>query len=233
MKVGIMQPYFFPYIGYWQLINTVDHFVLYDDVNYIKRGWINRNQILINGQSHFINLKLQNASQNKLINNIEILGDYEYNHKKIISSIEINYKKAPYYTEVVKLLEDIIDHKEKNLAKYLEYGIKCICNYLSIRTEILVSSEISKDNTLKGQDKILEICRKIGCSTYINPIGGQTLYSRESFRNEGMELLFIKSGEITYKQFHHTFVPNLSIIDVMMFNSKEKISEMLKRYELI
>ena len=233
MKVGIMQPYFFPYIGYWQLISSVDRFVLYDDVNYINRGWINRNQILINGQSHFINLKLQNASQNKLINSIEILDDYEYNCQKIITSIDINYKKAPYYAEVAELLKDIIDYKEKNLAKYLEHSIRSICGHLAIKTEIIVSSEISKDNMLKGQDKIIEICKKTGCSSYINAIGGQTLYSRQSFINEGLELSFIKSGDITYKQFHNTYVPNLSIIDVMMFNSKETIREMLNQYELI
>lgn len=227
-----MQPYFFPYIGYWQLINAVDKFVIYDDVNFINRGWINRNNVLINGGKKLINLRMHNASQNKLINEIEVLGDNIFNNK-LLKSIESNYKKAPCFSEAYQTIERIINQNEKNLAKYLEFQIRQVCDYLSIDTEIVVSSSIKKDNELKGQDKIIEICKVLGAEEYINAIGGQKLYSNEDFAAHGIELKFLKTGEIEYVQFKNQFVPNLSIIDVMMFNEPNKINEMLDDYELL
>ena len=161
MKIGIMQPYFVPYIGYWQLINAVDKFVIYDDVNYIKRGWINRNNILIQGEPKRINLRLHNSSPNKLINEIELLDDRVYINK-LLKTIESNYKRAPYFSDAFPLIQRIITQDEKNLARYLEYQIKEICNYLDISTEIIVSSKIQKNNELRGQEKVIEICRVLG-----------------------------------------------------------------------
>lgn len=232
MRLGIMQPYFFPYIGYWQLINAVDKYVIYDDVNFIKGGWINRNMILINGERKQINLRMYNASPNKLINEIEILDDDIYMNK-LLKSIEFNYKKAPYFYDAFPTIEMIIKQDEKNLAKYLEFGIKKVCNYLSIETQIIISSEIEKNNELRGQDKIFDICKLYRANEYINAIGGQKLYSYNEFRNQGIELKFLKTGEIEYKQFKNKFVPNLSIIDVMMFNMKDQIMRDLDCYKLL
>ena len=232
MKIGIMQPYFFPYIGYWQLLNVVDKYVIYDDVNYINRGWINRNRILLNSKDKMITLSLKEVSQNKLIKEIELLNN-EKEREKLLKTISQSYKKAPFYDEVYPLIEEILNFKEINLEKFLENSIKKIIEYLEIDTTILISSEIEKDNMLKGKNKILDICKNLGASEYYNAIGGQELYSYEEFNKEGIKLKFLKSGNIEYKQFKNEFIPNLSIIDVMMFNSKEKIKEFLNNYTLI
>jgi WbqC-like protein family. len=232
MKIGIMQPYFFPYLGYWQLINTVDKYIIYDDVNYIKGGWINRNRILIQDEAKFINLKIQNASPNRQINEIETLEDPVYNNK-LIKTLEMNYHKAPFFSDVFPAIENIIKYNEKNLAKYLEYQITSICRYLSIHTEIMVSTAIKKNGLLKGQDKVIEICKIVGASEYINAIGGMDLYSNSAFIAQGIQLKFLKMNDIRYKQFKNEFIPNLSIIDVMMFNSIHQIKTYLAEYTLI
>lgn len=232
MKTAIMQPYFFPYIGYWQLINAVDCFVIYDDVNFIKGGWINRNNILLNDKSHPIHLYLDQASPNKKINEIGILND-KIKKRKLLTCIESAYNHSPNYNEVFSVIESIINFEENNLALFLENQIKAICDYLEIKTKIIVSSKIEKDNSLKAQDKVLEICKKLNATQYINAIGGMSLYSQSDFAKENIKLNFIKSNNIKYKQFGDEFVPWLSIIDVMMFNSPQKIREMLNDYELV
>ena len=231
MRLGIMQPYFFPYIGYWQLMNAVDKYVIYEDVNYINRGWINRNQILINGKGKMINLQLHNASQNKLINEVEVFNE-TIHREKLLKTLESCYKKAPYYSKAFHIIKDIILQDEKNLAKYLEYSIRKISEYLCMDTEIVVSSTLNKDNSLRGQQKIVEICKILSADEYINAIGGKDLYSYEVFEDNGMMLRFLHTDSIAYKQFHKAFVPNLSIIDVMMFNSQEEIIQMLEECKL-
>lgn len=233
MKVGIMQPYFFPYIGYWQLIKAVDKYVIYDDVNYKKRGWINRNTILMDGEPKAIAIRISKVSQNKRINEIEIDNDPIYN-KKLLKTIKETYSKAPYFQEVYKLIENVINQKESNLAKYLTYSIKEVCNYLNLNTEILISSELGKNEELKGQDKILDICTMLSADQYYNAFGGLELYSPQDFKSKGIKLKFLKTGDIHYPQKQtQNFVPNLSVIDIMMFNSPKEISTMLDNYTLI
>ncbi|WP_018249185.1 WbqC family protein [Orenia marismortui] len=232
MKVAIMQPYFLPYIGYFQLINQVDKFILYDDVNYINRGWINRNRILLNGEAHMITLALSGASQSKLINQI-VIHDGERQKKKLLKTIRHAYVKAPYYDQVFPLIEEIMLNDESNLVKFIEFSLKGIANYLDFNTEFIISSKIKKDNELIGQNKILEICKELEAGIYINPIGGYELYSKEEFIREGIELYFIKAEDIKYKQYKNEFIPNLSIIDILMFNSKDKIKLLLEKYKLV
>lgn len=231
MKVGIMQPYFLPYIGYWQLIKKVDRFVIYDDVNYIKGGWINRNNILMNGEAKLITINMNGASPNKLINEVGVSGDIVHK-KKLLKTIQSCYKKAPYYYEVFPLIKDIIMNDESNLALYIEYSIRQICKYLHIDTELIISSEIVKNNELRSQDKVIEICKIVGAKEYYNSIGGKELYSYEDFKNQGIKLNFLKAKHIEYKQFTNEFVPSLSILDIMMFNSREDIDIMLRQYEV-
>lgn len=232
MKVGIMQPYFFPYIGYWQLLNLVDTYVIYDDVNYIKKGWINRNRILVNGKPQYFNLSLSKASQNKKINELEIaMGKEE--KKKFLKTVHLNYSKAPCFEQVYVLLEEVLNDEECNLAKFLENSIHKIAAFLEIKTHIINSSAIEKDNALKGQEKIIAINRKLGSTHYINAVGGKELYTQERFEKEKIRLNFLETNEIVYQQFNHEFIPNLSIIDVMMFNDKENIKKMLGEYQLI
>lgn len=229
MTLAIMQPYFFSYIGYWQLINAADTFVIYDDVSFIKQGYINRNAILLKENKQQFTLELSKASSFKLINQIE-LGN---NKNKLLTTIKQNYSKAPYFNTVIVIIEDILTNNEKNLAKFIGYSLKKISDYLEIRTTFIYSSDIKKDNTLKAQNKIIDICKKLNAEKYINSIGGQGLYSKEVFKANNIELNFLKTEIIEYKQFINSFIPYLSIVDILMFNKKEDIKIMLDSYELL
>lgn len=228
MKIGIMQPYFFPYIGYFQLIAAVDRFVIYDDVNYIKGGWINRNNILSNGKKQLITLQALGASSNKLINEVQVGS----NHRKLLKTIKQAYSKAPYFDTVYPLLESCFACEERCIARFLSYSITKVCAYLEISTEILISSTIHYIKRLRGSEKIIALCQRLGGDTYINSIGGKVLYDKQSFKKEGLDLFFLKTGEIKYSQVANEFVPFLSIIDVMMFNSIEEIQLLLRGHEL-
>lgn len=230
--VGIMQPYFFPYIGYWQLMNAVDKYVIYDDVNYIKRGWINRNRILVNNEVKYVNVPVLGASQNKLINEIQVNPD-ENEVDKTLRLIEMAYKNAPYFETVFPLVETVMHCKKGTVSEFIAESFRCVCDYLDIKTELIMSSDIEKDNSLRGEDKIIDICKRLGATDYYNAVGGQELYDYKHFSEIGMQLHFLKTEDIKYKQFDADFESGLSIIDVMMFNSKEEIKEMLKQYSLI
>lgn len=229
MTIGIMQPYLFPYVGYWQLIDAVDCFVIYDDVNYIKQGYINRNSILVNGKPQVFTLELLGASSNKLINEIQV----GKNSKKILKTIKQNYSKAPYFNDANQLIEDIFNQNEKNLAKFIGYSIEKVCDYLKLSTKLVYSSDIKKNTELKAQDKVIDICSLLSGDKYINAIGGKELYSREEFSQNGLDLFFLDTKEIKYHQFENEFVPFLSIIDIIMFNDVTEVQKIIKSYELI
>jgi len=230
MKLAIMQPYFLPYIGYFQLINAVDKYVIYDNIEYTKKGWINRNRILMNGTDFLISLPLKKDSDYKLVCERELSSDY--NPQKMLGQIRSTYLKAPYFKEVYSLLENIFYHKENNLFKYILNSVNVVNNYLCINTEIVISSTININHQLKSEDKVLAICKSLGANSYYNAIGGKELYSKERFLSLGIDLKFLSSDDILYKQFDNTFVPWLSIVDVLMFNSKEEVSILLKKYTL-
>ena len=229
MKLGIMQPYFFPYIGYFQLIQLVDVYVIADDLNFIKNSYIKKNSILDNGAPALLSLQLIGASQNKLINEIEVGNDID----KLLTAIQRRYAKAPYFKDVFPLLQTILSSKEKNLSRFLGYALMEISSYLGIQTKFLYSSEIEKNNDLKFDARIMDICKRVGADHYINAIGGKELYDKEEFAEEGVKLNFIDTNDIEYEQFGKAFVPNLSIIDVLMFNSKDEIKTMLDAYKLV
>ena len=230
MRLAIMQPYFLPYLGYFQLIHSVDTFVIYDDVNYIKGGWINRNRILGNqGGSELITLKTLGASPNRLINEVKVGG----NRQKLLKTITQRYSRAPQFDQVYPLLSQILAVDESSLTRFLFLQLQIICKYLGIEPTWKLSSEISKDSSLKGQDKVIAICRALGASTYINAIGGRNLYCREAFDEQQMELSFIESKASDYIQFSDDFVPFLSIVDVLMFNDIEACKSLLREYSLV
>lgn len=229
MKLAIMQPYFLPYIGYFQLIRAVDKFVIYDDVNYIKQGWINRNRILLNGSDHMLTLKLEGASSFKLINEIKT-GN---NKDKLLKTISQAYIKAPFYKDSISIIKNILSNDENNLAKFIARSIIAVSEYLKLNTTFIISSEIGKNNNLKADNKVIHICNILGATHYINAIGGMELYSKQKFLDAGIQLEFIKSKPVTYAQLNGNFIPWLSIIDVMMFNSPEIIQNMMNQYELI
>ena len=229
MKLAVMQPYFFPYIGYFQLINAVDTFIIYDDVNFIKQGYINRNSILQNQDSNLFTLELIGASSNKKINDISV-GN---NTKKLLKTIRQNYSKAPFFQRVFLILEDILNNDQKELSRFLGYSLIKISRYLEIETNFLYSSDIKNDKSLRAQDRLIEMSKILNATDFINPIGGIDLYDKEVFSRNMINLSFLKPNEILYKQFNDTFVSNLSIIDVLMFNNKEQIKLILTMNELI
>lgn len=229
-----MQPYLFPYIGYFQMIKAVDKFVFYDDVNFIKQGWVNRNKILINSKEHLFTVPLQKATSFSLIKDTLINHNlYGVWKKKLLRSIDQNYNKAPYFIEVNELLYHVLDSKCTTISQLAIESVKSVSNYLELDTNFLISSECFDNKDLERQERLIDICRRENASQYINAIGGQELYTKEDFKEKGVELCFIKPMPINYKQFNNEFVPWLSIIDVLMFNSIEEVSKMLGYYDLL
>jgi hypothetical protein len=230
MKVGIMQPYFLPYIGYFQLIASVDKFVIYDHIKYTKKGWINRNRMLQNGTDKIFSIPLAKASDRLDIVEREISS--EFCRHKLLSQFRGCYLKAPYFEDVWPLIESIVSFQDENLFRYIQNSIVLICDYLDIDTEIIVSSSVAADHDLLSQDRVLSICEAMNANTYVNPIGGLDLYSMDEFASKGYELKFINTNTIEYAQFGDAFVPWLSILDILMFNSKSRLKHIINSYVL-
>jgi hypothetical protein len=229
MRLAIMQPYLFPYLGYHQLVAAVDRFVFLDDVNYIKGGRVNRNSILLDGRPIRFTLPLSKASPNKLISETTVVPD---SGRKILKTIRQAYLRAPYYEDVLPLVERVFTSEESRLSRFAANSVREVANYLEIATQLMCSSEIPKEDGLKGLDRVLAICDALGADVYINSIGGTALYEKQAFLRRGVELKFLKMRDVRYRQFGD-FVPNLSIIDVLMFNSKEAVRALLNEFDFI
>lgn len=232
MKVAIMQPYFFSYIGYFQLINAVDEFVIYDNIEFTKKGWINRNRILVNGTDAMISLPLKKDSDYLYVNERYLADSWEEEKKKMLNRIKESYRKAPHFKEAFAVIQECIMYDDRNLFKFILHSLKTLMQYLNIETNLVISSSVLIDHKLKSHEKVIAICKERGADTYINPIGGLDLYDKEHFKQNNIELQFQKSNSITYKQFNNEFVPWLSIIDVMMFSNKEEIQSKLESFTL-
>lgn len=232
MILGMNQPYFFPYLGYWQLMNLADLYILYDDVNFIKGGWIHRNKIKINQEGAYFNLKIRKASQNKRINELEISMTKE-DYRLLLEKIRNAYAKAPYRDQVLGLLQDIFSCGETNLAFFLEYAIKKTAAYMGIETPIYSATRLQLDHTHRGFRRIVDICHQMNCDTYINAIGGKELYTKEEFAEENIKLGFLRmNDDITYEQGKDDFIAGLSIVDVLMYNNQDEVKALLTRYTL-
>lgn len=233
MKIAIMQPYFLPYIGYFQLINSVDEFVVYDNIQFTKRSWIHRNRILENGKDVFISLPLKKDSDYLNVNERYLADNFLEYKIKILNKIKNNYRRAPFYSTVYSLIERIFEYENHNLFEFVFNSIIEVCNFLGIKKPIKISSSINIDHSLKGAEKVKAIVKTLKANIYINPIGGVDLYIKNDFSIDGIDLKFIQTKEFQYKQFDdNNFIPFLSIIDVMMFNKKEEVKEMLNQYNL-
>lgn len=232
MRIAIMQPYFLPYIGYLQLMNAVEKFVLYDDVNYINKGWINRNRILVSGKEYLFTIPLKEASQNKLINEIYLSDDPKW-RGKLLKTFEQAYKKSPFYLTAFAVTEKIINLDAEKVSDWIASSFAILTDCLGIQTDIVLSSSIYQNTYLKGQERILDICQQEKADHYINPIGGTDLYDKSIFDKAGIQLNFLKSKPLIYSQFKNEFVPWLSIVDIMMFNDIPTIQGILNEYELI
>lgn len=232
MKLAIMQPYFFPYIGYFQLINAVDTFVVYDNIQFTKKGWINRNRILVDGKDEYITLPLKKDSDFLDIRDRILSATFNQERVKLLRKIKEAYRKAPYFDQTYPMVEEALNYPDTNLFNFIFHSIQCACRLLEIKTELVVSSTVKVDHTLKSEERVMAICESLGGDAYINPIGGTALYSRSTFQKKNIELSFLEAKLILYPQLQHSFVPFLSVIDVLMFNSKEQSIQMLDSYKL-
>lgn len=232
LNLAIMQPYYFPYLGYFQLMGAVDTFVILDDVQFIKGGRIHRNQILLEGNTKPIHMKIDHMTQQRQIREHDRILD-KVHERYQLRLLRHAYQRAPYYEEVMPVLERIMHDDEKNVALYLEKLLTEIRDYVGLETNLLMSSSLDYDKSLKCESKVISICQHLHTTHYINAIGGQSLYSKEMFADAGVPLHFIKMDPIEYPQFNGLFVPNLSIIDVLMFNSKSRVRELLSAYTLV
>ena len=232
MRLAIMQPYFFPYLNYFQLLHAADVFVIFDDVNFINRGWINRNNILLNNNKHLITVPLVKATQNKLIKDMELADQTNWSAKflKILSHA---YSRAPEFQAVFPGIENLVRAPHKSISELATASIEFVRNYLGMETKIIHSSQLDYDRDKKGQDKIIAICELLNAEVYINPIGGVELYTQDAFKTRGLELFFLKGEDYRYPQFSDKdFVPHLSMIDALMFNPKDELAKLMTLYTL-
>jgi hypothetical protein len=228
MIASIMQPYLLPYIGYFQLIACSDIFV----AQYIKRGWINRNRILLNGGPDWITLPVAYADHSLSIRERRYTQP-EHHVPKMLRRVEAAYRAAPFFDVTFPFLEDALSLDESNVAAFNLSVLKCLTARVGIRTPIVVSSSLGVGQELRGQDMVIAKCGRVGATRYVNPIGGTSLYDKRCFADAGITLNFLKSTVSPYQQFGQTPVPFLSIVDVLMFNDEPAISRMLTEFELL
>lgn len=229
--IAIMQPYFFPYIGYFQLMHAVDTFVLYDDAQYMKGGWINRNRILKNGQARWLTLPIRRADVTLPINQRNFL--LHAGVDAIKHNLHIAYAAAPTFTETFPFICELLDCADDNVATFNRNLLVALAAKLHIACRFVLSSSIEKEINLKGQDRVIDICHQIGAERYINPMGGTKLYDSSAFYEAGLELQFLQSNPTSYPQFDKPPQSFLSIIDVLMFNTIERVRKMLDDYRVV
>jgi hypothetical protein len=232
-KVAIMQPYFLPYIGYFQLIYSSDCFVFLDDVNFIKKGWVNRNQMVVNGAAHMFTIPLQGASQNKKINELALANFTEWRNA-FLKMVVFNYKKSPFFNSFFPVLENALAGDFDTISTLNKTSIVHVLQYLQLpHGHIVDSSSQYQNQELKGQDRIIDICLQEKATQYHNPIGGMELYHPKDFLERNMQLYFLKTAPIHYSQNCNIFVPYMSILDVLMNVSPEETCTLMNQFELI
>jgi len=228
-----MQPYLFPYIGYYQLIDAADRFVVADDLQFIKQGWINRNRLLINGAAAFFTVPLKHHPADALIKDVEIDNSAGARWRSpLLKTIANFYRRAASFDAVFPMVERVIGGPFTRIADMARASLREVCGYLGIATSVVESSSVYANAHLKGQDRVIDTCRAEGATDYVNASGGRELYSREAFLAHGVRLHFICSEPAEYPQFRAPFVPSLSVVDLLMFNTQAGARELLKRYRL-
>jgi len=225
-KIAIMQPYLFPYLGYFQLINSVDRLVFLDDVNYINKGWINRNRLIFSGKVSYFTVPLSRASQNVRICDISLATDHIWS-RKLETSIRQSYSTAPNFAEVFDLISPVLFGTETTICEMAKQSIKSVARYLDLRIQFVETSNIYGNEALKREDRIYDICYKEKAFDYINLPSGRELYDVIKFAHAGIRLSFIQQYFPPYPQFSNCFHPGLSIIDVLMHNDPEVVKKML------
>lgn len=234
MKIAIMQPYFLPYIGYFQLMDKVDLMVLYDNIEYTKKGWINRNRILVGGEVKYVTIPIKNGCDHGDIQDRVVADMWDKDREKLLRSIATPYAKHPSYSSVMPMVMEILNFPAgAKLSDVVINSVGIVKEYLGITTQLVVSSRIYNGHRqLRGEDKVLSICKYYGADTYVNPPGGVHLYNPDNFEKAGVELQFIEPDTSPYPQLNRTHVPCLSILDGMMCNSKEYMRCAVKKGRL-
>lgn len=232
MTVAGNQPYFLPYLGYWQLIHAADRFLIADDIDYIKGGWINRNRILIDGNPHYFRVEKAGHAESRLIRDKQVSMN-PFGVKEKLKTLEMAYRRAPCFAEGYALAERILTWPERNLSLFLEHSIREVCAYLGITTPLGRTSDLPGNNLLRREERIYDFCRRLGADTYINLPGGQKLYDYREFARHGIRLRFILPNLTPYVQFGRPFVERLSILDAIMFNPPDTLHAMLDDYTWI
>ncbi|MBR9921764.1 MAG: WbqC family protein [Bacteroidetes bacterium] len=234
-RTAIMQPYTFPYLGYFQLIHAVDTFVFYDDVNFIKGGWINRNRILVSGKEHLISIPCEKVSQNKWIKDIRVKQERKW-RQKLLKTVRMAYAKAPFFNRVIPLVEQVILLEDVSISAMAARSIEVSANYLELNRDFQFSSlQYPETREEDRADRLIDITKKTGANLYVNPQGGKELYEKSYFASNGIELLFNEPHLKPYPQGtkKDSFIPGLSIIDLMMNLPPADIREnYLTDYEL-
>ncbi len=231
-KLAIMQPYLVPYLGYFQLTHAVDELVVYDDVQYMKGGWINRNRVLINSGVTYVGLPVQRASIHLRINERDFAEPFAKNKARFRKQVQQGYAKAPCHEATMALLRELLASPDRNVASFITRSLRLIAEHLGISTQLVSSSALGIATDKQGQDRVLAIAAERQSDVYINVPGGRSMYDPEAFAERGIELRFIVPADVTYDQRSRTFVPNLSIIDVLMHNSPEDVRDLLSDYTL-
>lgn len=229
MKGGIMQPYFFPYIGYYQLAYDVKKYVFLDDVTFIKQGYINRNSILLQGKRHEFTLPVNNISSFRNINE----HAYQENFSKFLKLLDSAYKKAPFFDVVMPLIESIVLDGNINVAQKNAKSLTQVFEYLGLEREFIFASEVRGGGGKKGQERVIDICQNLGVKQYCNAIGGKDIYDAKCFNVAGIDLKFLQSKIPPYSQGKNNFISHLSIIDILMHCERGVVIKMLGDYDLV
>lgn len=233
MKIAIMQPYLFPYLGYFQLLACVDKFVVYDDVAFIKQGWIHRNRILLRGKPHLFTVPVAHGSSFRSIRDTMIAAnEWPRWRKRALDTIAQAYARAPHFERTYHLVERTLTLESNSIAELARSSVENVKLMLGLNAELRNSSTMYDNAVLKGQARVLDICRRENAREYVNPVCGRPLYSREAFVQQGLELRFLQAELHPYPQGSGPFVPGLSVIDALMFNGRDELLALLARSRL-
>lgn len=231
MVLGFMQPYFFPYLGYFDLINYSDRWIVFDTAQYIRRGWINRNRILHPEKGwQYIVVPIQKSKREEAIGNIRI-SDQEAWKEKIIGQLNHYKKHARYFKEIRSLLIDCLCTDEKKISKLNTAILKKICTYLDIPFQYQYFSEMNLDlpPVEYPGDWALHLSEALGAKEYVNPPGGRDLYDNQKFEKRGIKLTIREISLFEYECNHYQYEQNLSIVDVLMWNAPENVKTYLDK----
>ena len=230
MKIGIMQPYFFPHLAHFELINSTQQWVCFDSAQYTSKTWMNRNRIMHPSDTwQFVTVAVHKQPLGTSVSDI-LIKDIEKQYLKIKGQLNHYKNKAPYFNEVMNIVErTFIQCQDNKLATLNHAGLKEVCNYLGITFNARFSSEfISEIKPVAHAGQwALNICNYLGTEHYVNPIGGKSLFNPDEFRTMGIDLSFLESTpkeSVTLNVGREDIKgESLSVLDVMMWNDPKTI----------